>query len=58
MRDSDLSMAVLAKAKLQDTDVRGAKMEGVDFKSISVAGLRMDREQTVLFAMSHGAKIK
>lgn len=57
LRDCDLTMAILAKAKLQGTDVRGAKMEGVDFKTFTITGMRMDREQSVLFALSHGAKV-
>ncbi|MGO4106336.1 pentapeptide repeat-containing protein [Paenibacillus sp. YAF4_2] len=57
LRDCDLTMAVLSKAKLHGADVRGADMAGVDFKNFSIAGLRMDREQTVLFSMSHGAKV-
>ncbi|MNR28731.1 Pentapeptide repeats (8 copies) [compost metagenome] len=57
LRDSDLTMAILAKAKLQGTDVRGAQMVGVDFKSFMMTGIRIDREQSILFARSHGAKV-
>ena len=57
LRDCDLTMAVLAKAKLQGADIRGANMEGVDFKTFDVTGLKMDREQSVLFSLCYGAKI-
>ncbi|SEN95816.1 pentapeptide repeat-containing protein [Paenibacillus sp. OV219] len=57
LRDCDLTMAILANAKLHGADVRGAKMEGVDFKSLTVTGMRMDREQTVLFTLAYGAKV-
>lgn len=50
-------MTLLAKTKLQGADVRGAKMERVDFKTFTVTGMRMDREQSVLFSLSHGAKV-
>ncbi|MDF2837411.1 MAG: hypothetical protein K0Q63_3051, partial [Paenibacillus sp.] len=34
-----------------------AVLDGVDFKTFSIAGLRIDREQALLFARSHGAKV-
>ncbi|WP_187386135.1 hypothetical protein [Paenibacillus tuaregi] len=38
-------------------DLRGASLEGIDFKSFSVTGVKMDSGQCVLLTRSYGAKV-
>ena len=47
----------LSRAKLQGADLRGANLEGIDLKSLDIKGVRLDREQAVLFVRSYGAKV-
>jgi len=57
LRRADLTRAVLAQAQLKGADLRGAKTEGLDWPAFSVQGVRMDLDQAMEFAKSHGAKI-
>ncbi|GIP23282.1 hypothetical protein [Paenibacillus sp. J22TS3] len=38
-------------------DLRGASLEGFDFKSFSVTGVKKDSGQCVLLARSYGPKV-
>lgn len=57
LRDCDLTRSILSRAKLQGADLRGANLEGIDLKSLDIKGVRLDREQAVLFVRSYGAKV-
>jgi fluoroquinolone resistance protein len=57
LRDCNLERVSLSRAKLAGADLRGANLEGVGLKSLDVKGARMDREQSVLFMRSYGAKV-
>ncbi len=48
----------LSKAQLKGTDLRGANLDGIDFKSLDVNGARMDISQAVAFLRSYGAKVE
>ncbi|WP_178018661.1 pentapeptide repeat-containing protein [uncultured Paenibacillus sp.] len=57
LRGADLTLASFSKAKLHGADVRGANMNGVDFKAFTISGMRLDKEQAILYTLSHGAKV-
>jgi fluoroquinolone resistance protein len=43
--------------KLHGADLRGALLDGIDFKALDIKGARLDITQAVLLARSFGAKI-
>lgn len=52
-----MTRAQMGKVKLQGSDLRGAILDGIDFKSLDIKGVRLDMTQAVAFARAYGAKI-
>lgn len=56
--EANLFVSKFENCKMTGSDFLSSKMDGVDFKAFVLKGVRMDREQSVLFALSYGAKIE
>jgi uncharacterized protein YjbI with pentapeptide repeats len=55
---ADMTRAVLARANLQGADFRGAVITGIDFRQVSLQGVRLDYGQAAAVVTSLGAQVE
>ena len=53
-----MTRAVLARANLQGADFRGAVITGIDFRQVSLQGVRLDYGQAAAVVNSLGAQVE
>ena len=58
LRGADLRHARLQHARLRGADLRGAQTDGVDWRTLDLAGVRLDLSQALQFTASHGALVE
>jgi len=52
-----MTNAVLLEAKITGADFRGAIVDGIDFRNLSLKGVFFDVAQAIAVVQSYGAKI-
>jgi len=50
--------AILANSTLLDADIRGAKIDGIDFSTVKIKGTKIDLKQAIHIAESLGAVVQ